>query len=342
MNTMTKNSESLNNNPIDVVIAWVDGNDPLLTEKRNFYLKESGYKTHPGALPTFFASVNEIKYCVFSILTFAPFVRNIFIVTDEQDPNLYEDIKLYFPNKADSLRIVDHKEVFRGYEKYLPTFNSASLLALIWRIKGLSENFVYFNDDFFLIREIRPEDWFINNRPVLRGKWLLPPFKKMLGKYVNIVVNKYLYNNPDYMPRHSFYLRQWKSAFMTGMKIRYFFHCHTPFPLKRTRLETFFNENRELMEKTIASRFRSEEQVLLTSIAFHLEIRDGNRNIEKLNLGYFHPYYSKRKMKRRMLRCERDTRIKSICAQSLDMFSNEERNKILGWMDGILGSVTQK
>lgn len=337
---MNSNIQGIKDNPIDVVILWVDGNDPRLAEKIDLYLKESGPKDHPGALPTFFASVNEIRYCVFSILTFAPFVRNIFIVTDEQDPNLYEEVETCFPGKAGSLKIVDHKDLFRDYEKFLPVFNSASLLAMIWRIKGLSENFVYFNDDIFLIREMHPEDWFINNRPVLRGKWLLPPFKKMFGNHVKSFVNKYLRNNPDYRPRLSFYLRQWKSASVVGMKIRYFFHCHTPHPLNRERLETFFNENRELLEKTIAARFRSRDQLLLTSIAYHLEILNGNRNIEKLNLGYFHPFYSKRKTARRIIRCERDSRIKSICAQSLDMFSDEERIKIFNWMDQVLGSVT--
>jgi len=334
--------ESQNDHPIDAVIFWVDGSDPRLAEKRNSYLQENGRSVNRGALPTFFASVNEIRYCVFSLFTFAPFIRNIFIVTDEQDPNLYEDVKKHSPGRVDSLKIVDHKELFRGYEKYLPVFNSASLLAMIWRIKGLSENFIYLNDDTFLIRQVEPEDWFINNRPVLRGKWLMPPFRKMLSNYVKTLFNRHLLKKPDYKPRLSFYLRQWKSATLTGARTRYFFHCHTPHPLNRTRLETFFNEKGELLEKTIASRFRSEDQVLLSSIAYHLEIRDGNRNIEKLNLGYFHPHYSKRKTERRIARCERDPGIKSICAQSLDMFSDEERNKIFDWMDRILDPAKHK
>jgi hypothetical protein len=340
--TMNGNAPGINNNPIDAVVAWIDGSDPRLAEKIDLYLKESGSNNHPGTLPTFFASVNEIRYCVFSIFRFAPFIRSVFIITDEQDPNLYEDIKTHFPERIGSLKIVDHKELFSGYEKYLPVFNSASLLALIWRIKGLSENFVYFNDDTFLIRNFKQEDWFINNRPVLRGKWLLPPFRKILRNYVKTAVNKYFRDNPDYQPRLSFYLRQWKSATMVGMRTRYFFHCHTPHPLNRIRLENFFNENRELLEKTIASKFRSKDQVLLTSIAYHLEIRDGNRNIGKLNLGYLHPSYSKRKTERRIRRCERDSGIKSICAQSLDLFSSEERNKIFNWMDRVLDPDTIK
>jgi hypothetical protein len=102
--------------PIDVVIAWVDGNDSRLTEKRNRYLNKGHVgKVSSGAHATRFASVNEIKYCVLSIFRFAPFIRNIFIVTDGQDPDLYEDIRTNFPERLSSVRIVDHTEIFEQH-----------------------------------------------------------------------------------------------------------------------------------------------------------------------------------------------------------------------------------
>ena len=301
---MSDNTASAHGNPIDAVILWVDGSDQKLAEKRNHYLaleKKTG--AHPGALPTRFASSDEIRYCVLSILTFAPFIRNIFIVTDEQDPDLYEDIRARFPEKADCLKIVDHKEIFRGYEQYLPTFNSSSIHAMIWRIEGLSENFIYFNDDTILIRETKEEEWFIGDSPVLRGKWLLPPYRRIAGINLKVLINKYIRNNKDHQPRISFYIRQWKSASLLGMKGRYFFHDHTPHPMRRKTLENFFADNGELLEKTISYRFRDSEQILAPSVAYHLEILNGNRNYGKLNLGYFHPYYSENRLNRRISRC---------------------------------------
>ena len=115
---MSDNTTPAHGNPIDAVILWVDGSDPKLAEKRNRYLAlEKQTVRHPGALPTRFASSDEIRYCVLSILTFAPFIRNIFIVTDEQDPGLYDEVRARFPDKAGCLKIVDHKEIFRGYEE---------------------------------------------------------------------------------------------------------------------------------------------------------------------------------------------------------------------------------
>ncbi len=140
---MNANSSGLeDSNSIDVVIAWVDGNDPKLSEKRNKYLKGKDSLTHRSARTTLFASVDEIKYCVLSIFKFAPFVRNVFIVTDNQKPAIFDDVKTFFPERLKSIRIVDHKEIFRGFEEYLPTFNSISIGNMVWRIEELSENFI--------------------------------------------------------------------------------------------------------------------------------------------------------------------------------------------------------
>ncbi len=323
--------------PIDAIVLWVDGSDPVLAEKRNLYLEdENKTSKHSGALPTRFASNNEIRYCILSILKFAPFIRNIFIVTDEQDPGLNKEIEKYFPGRSNSLKIVDHKDIFRGFEQYLPSFNSSSIESMIWRIKGLSENFIYFNDDIFLIRETGPDDWFIDNRPVLRGRWKMPPYKKMLGTFIKVFVNKHLRKNPYYQPRLSFYIRQWKAARLLGMKTRYYFYCHIPHPLNRERLKNFFDENKELMEKNISYRFRSEHQFVMPSLAYHLEILNGNRNLAKLNMVYLHPYYSIKRLGRKISRCENDPGIKSVCVQSLDMIDNAIKDRIFNYMDSIL------
>ena len=164
MSSMTSNKPPETNPPIDVVIAWVDGDDPELARKRSNYVNGTNIPVGSGAHSTRFASSNEIRYCVLSILRFAPFVRNIFIVTDEQDPGISDDVKKYFPERVESIRIVDHKEIFEGYESFLPTFNSICIANMVWRIKGLSDNFVYFNDDSVLIGLFCP---FVNNLPPL-------------------------------------------------------------------------------------------------------------------------------------------------------------------------------
>jgi hypothetical protein len=334
---MLDNTNFKENQPIDVVITWVDGSDPDLAEKRNRYLEiEKKTSKDPGALPTFFASNNEIRYCVLSILKFAPFVRNIFIVTDGQNPKLDDEIIKYFPSKLGSIRIVNHREIFSGFEEYLPNFNSASINSLIWRIEGLSDNFVYFNDDVFLIREVTPDEWFINNRPVLRGKWRVPPYIKIIKNYLKTRVKRDLLKKTDYQPKLSYYIRQWDAAWHLGLRFRYFFHCHTPHPHNRKILENFFSSNTELLKKNISFRFRSHNQFLVSSLANHLEILSGNKQFAKLNLGYFHPYYSRKVLGNKVNECENNPKIKSICVQSIEMLGKNEQKKIFDWMDRVL------
>lgn len=330
---MTDIPSSEKDHPIDVVIAWVDGGDPELAEKRNRYLGLSGDKAHPGAHPTRFASINEIRYCVLSVFRFAPFVRNLYIVTDGQDPDLYADIKTWFPERADSVRIVDHTEIFEGFEKYLPTFNSISIGNMIWRIKGISDNFVYFNDDTFLIRPMRPEDFFIDNRPVLRGRWVPAPLFRILWNTIRKSFHKYFRNNPGFQPKASFHLGQWNSASLLGLKWRYFTNSHTPHTVGRKTIENFVISNKPLLEKNISHRFRHYSQFTFISLSNHLQLLQGNRLIASPDLAYLQPYNRpKDYIDKKISLCEKDNRIKFICVQSLEMCGEEEQKKLLGWM----------
>lgn len=330
---MTDNPSSEKDNPIDVVIAWVDGSDSRLAEKRNRYLGLTGDNAHPGAHPTRFASINEIRYCVLSVFRFAPFVRNLYIVTDGQDPDLYDDIKTWFPDRVGSVRIVDHSEIFEGFSNFLPTFNSISIGNMIWRINGLSENFVYFNDDTFLIRSIEPEDFFINSKPVLRGKWVPAPLFRVLWNVFRKSYNKYIRNNHGYQPKASFHIGQWNSASLLGLKWRYFTNSHTPHTVNRKTIEDFFSRNKPLLEKNISHRFRHHSQFTFISLSNHLQLLQGNRLIASPDLAYLQPYNRpKDYIDRKINLCEKDKRIKFICVQSLEMCGAEEQERLLGWM----------
>ncbi len=293
---------------------------------------------HSGAHPTRFASVNEIRYCILSIFTFAHFVRNVFIVTDEQDPQLWEDIRTCFPERLDSVRIVDHKEIFAGFEQYLPTFNSISIGNMIWRIKGLSPNFVYFNDDTFLVRRIQPQDWFVDNKPVIRGNWTLAPFHRMIWNRISTFYKARVLGQKDFVPRASFHMGQWNSARLLGAGFRYFTNSHTPHTVDIGLISDFYEKNREIIERNIAYRFRHASQFTFISLSNHLQLYNGNRNIASPNLAYLKPYgRSKNYIDRKIRSCENNPEIKFICVQSLEMCSVEEQQKVFTWMDKKLG-----
>jgi len=324
--------------PIDVVIAWVDGSDPKLAEKRNRYSGKTAVPVSSGAHPTRFASSNEIRYCVLSVLKFAPFVRNIFIVTDGQDPGISGDVSKYFPGRSGSIRIVDHTEIFDGYGDTLPTFNSISIANMIWRIRGLADSFVYFNDDTFLVRNITPEEWFIDGRPVMRGKWVPAARPRVVLDRMRKWFNMHLAGKPDNQPRASFHVGQWNAAALLGYRFRYFTNSHTPHPVGRSLVEDFFRKNDSLLRKNISYRFRDHSQFTFISLSNHLQLIDGNRNIARPAVVYLKPenrgpgYIDKK-----ISLCEGDPEIIYMCAQSLDMVEEEERMKLFSWLDRILG-----
>ena len=161
---------------VDAVITWVDGADPVHKLNRDYHLAKatalalSGAKAplhDNGTNPHRWVCSDELNYCVRSIANNAPWVRRIWIVTDNQTPEIMQ----LPPEFAAKISIVDHSEIFAGYEDALPTFNSLSIETMLWRIPGLAEHFLYFNDDVFLTAPVTVADFFAADGPVLRGKW---------------------------------------------------------------------------------------------------------------------------------------------------------------------------
>ncbi|MER6154625.1 stealth family protein [Streptomyces sp. NPDC001868] len=136
--------------PVDAVYTWVDGNDPAW-QRRKARAKGEAYHAE-SASDARFISRDELRYSVRSLHLFAPWIRNIYIVTDDQVPAwLREDLP--------GLRIASHREIFRDPAD-LPTFNSHSIESQLHHIEGLAEHFLYFNDDMFMGRPVAPHAFF--------------------------------------------------------------------------------------------------------------------------------------------------------------------------------------
>ena len=328
--------ENKNSPEIDAVIAWVDGSDPVLIKRQQKYLKFELNKTPPGAEKTRFNSLNEINYCLISILKFAPYLRKIFIVTDQQDPNIYPLVQKYFPKRISDIHIVDHLEIFQGFESFLPTFNSICISNMLWKIKGLSDKFIYFNDDVFIVRPTNPSIFFKNNRPVLRGKWRLPPYERILWDKTKYFFKK-LFMGVEKEKTPSFQINQWNAAKLLGFNFRFFMSGHVPLALNKKKLEEFFTDNPEILKQNIGYRFRSYNQFNTVSLANHIEYNKGNLNVVTSNGLYIKP--NKRDdeyILRKFLNYEKDKEILFLCVQSLDLASKSIQHLVQKKMNEIL------
>lgn len=130
------------NEDIDAVYTWVNDKDEKWQHKKNYFCKlalQNNDKLFPESISyQRFNNHNELYFSVMSLKKFAPWIRNIFIITDDQVPNL---------NNFDNIVIIDHKEIIN--KEYLPTFNSHVIEAHLHKIPGLSNNFIYLNGMMF-------------------------------------------------------------------------------------------------------------------------------------------------------------------------------------------------
>lgn len=267
---MSKNS--LKTYPIDAVILWVDGNDEKHRQKILPYLEDKQI-SNSKKFRSRYNQVDEIKFSVDSLLKFAPYLRHIFIVTDNQTPKF---LNKQTTQKYNKVSIVDHKVIFKGLEDFLPTFNSRSIESCIHRIPDLAEHFIYLNDDFFLINETKPEDFFINGLPVLRGAWKKFDTDKLFNKFKS--------------PRVGHKSAQQYSAKLVGFK-KYYNFKHTPHPIRKSTLANYFKHNEQVLLNNIKYKFRNKDQFLMQGLSNHLEIKNNSCILKKnLRLLYFRSY----------------------------------------------------
>ena len=243
---------------IDAVITWVDGSEP------NFKLKLEENLKNKKIINRQYLQANEIHFCVASIIKFAPFVRKIFIVTDNQKPNLNEVGHLVSLNKVE---IIDHKEIFRDNMDSLPTFNIRSIDALLFKIKNLSNKFIYFNDDMFLIKETSKEEWFKDNKAVLTGSWT-KTYNKQLIKTISQRIKNLLNIRP------SFNAAQSKAANIAGFHNKYFKSYHCGRPQIKSVIKDFYDKNPQRLISQIRYKFIDGRQYMPYSLCWHLLIKE--------------------------------------------------------------------
>ena len=138
---------------IDFVVPWVDDTDPVWRAKKAQY---TGTEEKEGNTEARYRDWDTLRYWFRGVEKFAPWVRYVYFVTDDQKPEWLNDAH-------PKLKWVKHTDFIPG--EYLPTFSVNPIELNLHRIKGLAEQFVYWNDDVFLIDHTRPEDFFVNGLP---------------------------------------------------------------------------------------------------------------------------------------------------------------------------------
>ena len=252
-----ENKEHKSMEAIDFVVPWVDGNDPEWRKKRDHYAVPDDKE---GNRPERFRDWELFHYWFRAVEENAPWVRCIYLVTDHQTPHfLYTD--------HPKLKIVFHEQFIP--EKYLPTFSSHTIELNMHRLPGLSEFFVYFNDDMFLNRPMKEKDFFRRGKPcysmIERPLEIGYPVSMMQSVVLSDmgVVNRH-FQRKDSLRRLWLYasLRygKWflKNLLMLPFHTyQHFEDHHMPCPFLKSTLKEVWQAEEAVLDETCRHRFRT-------------------------------------------------------------------------------------
>ncbi len=249
---------------IDFVLPWVDGKDPDWQRRKAAYTgseltddREERYRDW-----------NLMKYWFRGVEKYAPWVRKIWFICDQEPPE-------WLNTDHAKLEVVRHEDYLP--EQYRPAFSSHPIELNIHRIKGLSEQFVYFNDDMFLLQPMAEGDFFRKSLPQDSALLNPIPTTDLKGKEGNIFTIPL--NNTEYLNRRYDFRECIKTHPFKWLNIRYgrnlirnlvlmiwprftgFDELHLPQAFLKSSFEKAWEADEDILDATSRHALRDDRDV---------------------------------------------------------------------------------
>lgn len=241
---------------IDFVILWVDEHDTNWQAEKQKYSGNTMYNNKNNVR---YRDWENLVYIFRGIEKYTPWVHKVHFVTCGHLPK-------WLNVNNPKLNIVKHSDYID--KEYLPTFSSHTIELNLHRISGLADQFVYFNDDMFIIDYMKPEDFFLNGKP--RDCAILNVLKCDIDGITNIVANDLMIINKYFNFNESL-----KNNFRKWINLKYgkdlirtlilsiwntfpsFLEVHLPNSYLKSTFEDVWAVEEELLRKTCENKFRS-------------------------------------------------------------------------------------
>ena len=244
---------------IDFVVTWVDGSDPAWRREREACSGSGGGFGHSEAR---FRDWGLLRYWFRGVEKFAPWVDRIHFVT-------WGHLPAWLDTAHPKLHIVNHRDFIPP--QYLPTFNSNAIELNMHRIEGLSEKFVYFNDDVFLLDDAPAGFFFRGGLP--RDFFCLDAPKFAVGTTGHTVGEDLVSLNESFKAKDVYAANRWKmlapslgwrrmlrnivmrrifDAYIPGFENRHSFQS-----FRKSTFEAVWNAAADRMDATCRNRFRT-------------------------------------------------------------------------------------
>jgi hypothetical protein len=209
----------INSEPIDIVVPWVNPND-----EQWFRILSHFRKTTSGEKDDIrFRDLDVFRYWFRGIDNYMPWVRYVFLILASPS-----QIPAWLNTEHSKLKIIYHKDFIPASE--LPTFNSSVINCYVPYIEELSDNYILFNDDMFIMKPQLEENWFKNDLPVYflmheryqrNGKWSenIVNSKTLASAYTGITCD----SNPEHGPiankkmMNMFFFERYKANFQNAL-----------------------------------------------------------------------------------------------------------------------------
>jgi hypothetical protein len=256
---------SLNTFPIDVIVPWVDTTDEAWINRYENTLNKP-FKRSKRWSPESAPPDAELSLCLKLIRKNMPWIRNLFILTQQQDPKCRTENEI----------LIDHSDIGLGL-----VFNSSAFEPSIYKVPGLSEHFLYLNDDFYVVRKVTRDLFFTDE-----GKTIIQ-FKE------------------DSNPNDNLWTKTIKKTLKLYGSNKYFTSPHTPYAFTKSQMiaaEKLFpkswEDSRNALERGDPGEINALVATFLTSKRNSTAIFDSESNLKyiysdfAMDIGMFRHWFN--------------------------------------------------
>lgn len=228
---------------VDVVFTWVNSDD---TDWQKLYAQYKPDFNSDATSTSRFYSRDELKYALRSWEKYGNFVRKIFVVSNCAPP-------AWLNLENPKIEWIWHEKIMP--KEVLPTFSSHAIETSLFRIPGLSNYFIYSNDDFLLVRPLTVENFYYHNGI---AKLRLENWGNVNGEVTE--------GEPDYLngARNANALLEQEFGLSTTQ-----LHTHSPQSMRVDVLQEMYGKYGQHFDETMSHKFRTKDDIAVTGYFYH-------------------------------------------------------------------------
>ena len=259
----------LEKEPIDVLIKYIDLNDPLLNRTDIKQISKD-------------IQNDELLFCIRSVLQNIPWIRKIFILMPNEKVRFLKDQELI----KDKIVFVKDKDLL-GYE----SSNIHAFQFRLWNMKkfGMSDNFICLDDDYFIGKPLNKSDFFYVQNGTVVPAQIATKYQVHNKRTFSRDYNKVKRNIKNSRPQSSnnfmytvyntylFFIDEFKGK----IKVPYFTHNAIPINVKDLKEVYDLIHKSKFREPTLDSLYRNSDTLQFQTA---VNIYTFNKYSRKVNL----------------------------------------------------------